>query len=35
MRDIFTSSQHRVVHPKMYCPAGRLILGLDPEELFF
>jgi hypothetical protein len=24
-----------VVHPKMYRPAGRLILGLDPEELFF
>ncbi|MEA2681344.1 MAG: indole-3-acetate monooxygenase [Candidatus Binataceae bacterium] len=35
MRDILTSSQHRVVHPKMYRPAGRLILGLDPEELFF
>jgi alkylation response protein AidB-like acyl-CoA dehydrogenase len=35
MRDILTSSQHRVVHPRMYRPAGRLILGLDPEELFF
>lgn len=35
MRDILTSSQHRVVHPKMYRPAGRLMLGLDPEELFF
>jgi alkylation response protein AidB-like acyl-CoA dehydrogenase len=35
MRDILTSSQHRVVHPKMYRPAGRLILGLDPLELFF
>jgi indole-3-acetate monooxygenase len=35
MRDILTSSQHRVVHPKIYRPAGRLILGLDPEELFF
>jgi alkylation response protein AidB-like acyl-CoA dehydrogenase len=35
MRDILTSSQHRVVHPKMYRPAGRLILGLDPEEVFF
>jgi alkylation response protein AidB-like acyl-CoA dehydrogenase len=35
MRDILTSSQHRVVHPKMYRPAGRLILGLDPEEIFF
>ncbi len=35
MRDILTSSQHRVVHPRMYRPAGRLLLGLDPEELFF
>jgi len=24
-----------VVHLKMYRPAGRLLLGLDPEELFF
>jgi indole-3-acetate monooxygenase len=35
MRDIFTACQHRVVHLKMYRPAGRLLLGLDPEELFF
>ena len=35
MRDILTSSQHRVVHPKMYRPAGRLILGLEPKEPFF
>ncbi len=35
MRDILTVRQHRVVHLKMYRPAGRLLLGLDPEELFF
>ena len=35
MRDILTACQHRVVHPKMYRPAGRLLLGLKPEELFF
>ena len=32
MRDILTACQHRVVHLKMYRPAGRLLLGLDPEE---
>jgi indole-3-acetate monooxygenase len=35
MRDIMTACQHRVVHLKMYRPAGRRLLGLDPEELFF
>jgi acyl-CoA dehydrogenase-like protein len=35
MRDILTACQHRVVHLKMYRPAGRLLLGLDPEEPFF
>jgi indole-3-acetate monooxygenase len=35
MRDIWTACQHRVVHLKMYRPAGRLLLGLNPEELFF
>jgi alkylation response protein AidB-like acyl-CoA dehydrogenase len=35
MRDILTACQHRVVHPKMYRPAGRVLLGLDPEEPFF
>jgi alkylation response protein AidB-like acyl-CoA dehydrogenase len=35
MRDIMTACQHRVVHLKMYRPAGRLLLGLDPEEPFF
>jgi alkylation response protein AidB-like acyl-CoA dehydrogenase len=35
MRDIMSACQHRVVHLKMYRPAGRRLLGLDPEELFF
>ena len=35
MRDILTACQHRVVHLKMYRPAGQLLLGLKPEELFF
>jgi indole-3-acetate monooxygenase len=35
MRDILTACQHRVVHQKMYRPAGRLLLGLEPDEPFF
>jgi alkylation response protein AidB-like acyl-CoA dehydrogenase len=35
MRDILTACQHRVVHLRMYRPAGRLLLGLDPEEPLF
>lgn len=35
LRDIVTACQHRVVHIRMYRPAGRLLFGLDPEELFF
>jgi len=35
MRDILTACQHRVVHLKMYRPAGRLLLGLNPDEPFF
>ncbi|MGH7934420.1 MAG: hypothetical protein ACREQN_14840, partial [Candidatus Binataceae bacterium] len=35
LRDIVTACQHRVVHPKMYRPAGRLLLGLEPEEPLF
>lgn len=27
MRDILTACQHRMVHPKLYRPAGRLLLG--------
>jgi hypothetical protein len=32
LRDIMTACQHRMVHVRMYRPAGRLWLGLDPEE---
>jgi alkylation response protein AidB-like acyl-CoA dehydrogenase len=35
MRDILTACQHRVVHPKMYRPSGRLLLGLSADEPFF
>ncbi len=35
MRDIMTACQHRVIHPRMYRPAGRMLLGLDPDEPFF
>jgi len=35
MRDILTANQHGVVHPKMYRPAGRLLLGLDAGDPLF
>jgi alkylation response protein AidB-like acyl-CoA dehydrogenase len=35
MRDIMTANQHGVVHPKMYRPAGRLLLGLDAGDTKF
>jgi alkylation response protein AidB-like acyl-CoA dehydrogenase len=35
MRDILTACQHGVVHPKMYRPAGRLLLGLDAGDPLF
>jgi len=35
LRDIMTACQHRVVHLKMYRPAGRLLLGLSPDEALF
>jgi hypothetical protein len=35
MRDIMIVCQHRVVHLKMYRPAGRLLLGLESEEALF
>lgn len=35
MRDIMTACQHRVAHLKMYRPAGRLLLGLESEEMLF
>jgi len=35
MRDILTACQHGVVHPKMYRPAGRLLLGLESDDPLF
>ena len=35
MRDIMTACQHRVVHLRMYRPAGRLLMDLDPDEPMF
>lgn len=35
MRDIITACQHGVVHPKMYRPAGRMLLGLDAGDAMF
>ena len=32
MRDMLTGAQHRMVHPKLYRPAGRLLLGLDSGD---
>lgn len=31
-RDILTACQHRMVHPKLYRPAGKLLLGLDSGD---
>lgn len=35
MRDILTACQHGIVHPKMYRPAGRLLLGLESGDPLF
>lgn len=35
MRDIVTACQHGVVHPKMYRPAGRILLGLEAGDPMF
>ena len=35
MRDILTACQHGMVHPKMYRPAGRLLLGLESGDPLF
>ena len=35
MRDIMTANQHGVVPPKMYRPAGRVLLGLDAGDPMF
>jgi alkylation response protein AidB-like acyl-CoA dehydrogenase len=32
MRDILTACQHRMVHPKLYRPTGRLLVGLDSGD---
>src|SRR4051794_7006469 len=32
LRDIATACQHRVVHTRVYAPAGRLLLGLRSED---
>ncbi|MFN0092554.1 MAG: acyl-CoA dehydrogenase family protein [Acidimicrobiales bacterium] len=34
-RDIVTACQHRMVHPKVYLPAGRVLLGGDANDPFF
>jgi Acyl-CoA dehydrogenase, C-terminal domain len=32
MRDLLTGAQHRMVHPKIYRPAGRLLFGLESGD---
>ena len=32
MRDMLTGAQHRMVHPKIYRPAGRLLFGLESGD---
>jgi hypothetical protein len=32
LRDIATACQHRVVHTRVYAPAGRLLLGLRSDD---
>jgi alkylation response protein AidB-like acyl-CoA dehydrogenase len=32
MRDILTACQHRMIHPRLYRPAGRLLLGLGSGD---
>jgi alkylation response protein AidB-like acyl-CoA dehydrogenase len=32
VRDIHTACQHRMVHPKIYVPAGRILLGRDSGD---
>ncbi|MFT7601189.1 MAG: alkylation response protein AidB-like acyl-CoA dehydrogenase [Acidimicrobiales bacterium] len=32
LRDILTACQHRMVHPKLYVPAGRILLGRDSGD---
>jgi Acyl-CoA dehydrogenase, C-terminal domain len=32
LRDIATACQHRIVHTRVYAPAGRLLLGLPSGD---
>ena len=32
LRDLHTACQHRMVHPKIYVPAGRILLGRDSGD---
>jgi alkylation response protein AidB-like acyl-CoA dehydrogenase len=32
MRDILTACQHRMIHPKIYRPAGRMLLGMESGD---
>jgi len=32
MRDVLTACQHRMVHPKIYRPAGRMLLGMESGD---
>jgi alkylation response protein AidB-like acyl-CoA dehydrogenase len=32
LRDITTACQHRVVHPRVYAPAGRLFFGMESGD---
>jgi indole-3-acetate monooxygenase len=32
LRDILTACQHRMMHPKLYVPAGRILLGRDSGD---
>ena len=34
-RDIVTACQHRMVHPKVYLPGGRVLLGSSAADPFF
>jgi alkylation response protein AidB-like acyl-CoA dehydrogenase len=35
LRDLATAAQHRQLHPRLYLPAGRIFLGLDPADPSF
>lgn len=35
LRDLATAAQHRQLHSRLYLPAGRIFLGLDPADPSF